>query len=86
MIPKRDMANNGERRKRMDTTKEQRRKRFKKALALAELTMGQWCEREGLSSGHLYQVLSGRRESASLVERVDAFTAGYLDRATSAVA
>lgn len=67
-------------------TTELRRKRFRKALALAELTMGQWCEGECISYGHLYHVLSGRRESASLIERVDAFAAKHLDRITAAVA
>jgi hypothetical protein len=68
-------------------TAEHRRKRFRKALALAELTMGKWCEGERISYGHLYHVLSGRRESASLVQRVDAFTAKHLDsRRRSAVA
>lgn len=68
-------------------TTESRRKRFKKALALAELTMGEWCEGERISYGHLYQVISGRRESASLLQRVDAFTAEHLDsRSTAAVA
>lgn len=61
-------------------TTDARRKRFRKALALAELTMGGWCEREGISYGHLYQVISGRRESGSLLQRVDAFTAEHLDR------
>lgn len=68
-------------------TTDQRRKRFRKALALAELTMGEWCEVERITYGHLYQVLSGRRESASLLDRVDAFTAKHLDsRGTAAVA
>lgn len=60
-------------------TPERRRKRFRGALALAGLTIGQWAEQEGVSYGHLYQVLSGRRESASLVARVDAFSAEHLD-------
>lgn len=59
------------------STTELRRKRFRKALALAELTMEQWCVREGITYGHLYHVLSGRRDSASLVQRVDAFCSQY---------
>lgn len=68
-------------------TPERRRKRFKGALALAGLTMGQWAEQEGVSYGHLYQVLSGKRESGSLLARVDAFSARFLDQdAAAAVA
>lgn len=61
-------------------TPERRRKRFKGALALAGLTMGQWAEQEGVTYGHLYQVLSGKRESMSLLARVDAFSASLLDQ------
>lgn len=65
---------------------EVRRKAFRKALALAELTMEQWCAREGITYGHLYHVLTGRRESASLLQRVDAFCAQYRPAAFAAPA
>lgn len=65
---------------------EARRKAFRKALALAELTMEKWCAEEGITYGHLYHVLSGRRESASLMRRVDAFCAQYRPAGSAAPA
>lgn len=65
-------------------TNEQRRKRFRGALALAGLTLGQWAEKEGVTYGHLYHVLSGRRESVSLLAKVDTFCAIHLDRGPTA--
>lgn len=47
------------------------RRRFAAALRLAGLTQVQWAEKQGISWGHLSHVLSGRRVSNSLVERVE---------------
>jgi hypothetical protein len=57
-----------------------RKARFRAALALAGLTARQWADREGITAGHLSQVLDGKRESAALCGKVDAFTAKYLTK------
>ena len=57
-----------------------RKSQFRAALALAEQTASDWCAEQGITTGHLYQVLSGSRESVSLTEKVDAFIAEYLTR------
>lgn len=61
----------------MPKVAESRKARFKAALALANTTVLAWCEEQGISTGHLYQVLNGDRESASLLERVDAYIERY---------
>lgn len=55
-----------------------RKAAFKAALALAETTVEAWAKTSGVTSGHLYQVLDGRRESATLTEKVDEFIAEQL--------
>lgn len=52
-----------------------RRWKFKAALAHARLTAKEWCFRRDISENHLYTVLSGKRESATLLADVDAFIA-----------
>jgi hypothetical protein len=57
---------------------EQRRAGFKAAIALARTTVEQWCADNGVTTGHLYQVLRGVRESPPLLEKVDAFINEHL--------
>lgn len=59
------------------------RKRFRAALALAGITQGDFAKRCGVTSGHLSWVLSGFRESASLMEKVEAFIAQHLVKKAS---
>lgn len=54
------------------------RKRFRGALGLAGLTQGDFAQRCGVTSGHLSQVLSGDRDSASLMQKIEAFIAQHL--------
>ena len=58
-----------------------RKAQFKAALELADKTQKQWAAEQGISDGHLRQVLAGIRESASLVEKVDEFIRKQLMRA-----
>lgn len=58
-----------------ERTAEERRAEFKAAIALARTTVEQWCVDQGVTTGHLYQVLREQRESPPLVAKVDAFIA-----------
>lgn len=49
-------------------------RQFRAALLLANTTAEAWAETESVTAGHLSQVLSGKRESRSLMERIEAFT------------
>jgi hypothetical protein len=55
-----------------------RKARFRAALALADITAKEWCEREGYSENHLYLYLRGDRESMPLTEKMDAFISEHL--------
>jgi hypothetical protein len=55
-----------------------RKARFRAALALAHTTMREWAEQQGVTTGHLHQVLSGDRESVTLTTAVDAFIEQHL--------
>jgi transcriptional regulator with XRE-family HTH domain len=55
----------------------ERRKRFRAALAYADITAQEFAARVGVQPGHLSQVLSGKRESAALVQKIDAFIAEW---------
>lgn len=57
----------------MPRTTATRKKLFRVALANAGMTARQWCEKQGISNGHLSNVLAGDRESRTLVEKVDLF-------------
>jgi hypothetical protein len=46
---------------------------FRAALAIAETTAEAWALEQGVTPGHLSQVLSGKRESRILVEKIEAF-------------
>jgi hypothetical protein len=52
---------------------ETRRAEFKAAIALARTTVEKWCAENGVTTGHLYQVLREERESPPLIAKVDAF-------------
>lgn len=54
-----------------------RKKQFRAALALAEMTQEEWADKQEVDSSHLSRVLSGERESATLCEKVDAFITKY---------
>jgi DNA-binding XRE family transcriptional regulator len=58
--------------------KEMRKRRFAAALALAGLTREEWAAQIGISSKHLYYVLRGERDSATLDAKVDAFIEEHL--------
>ena len=49
------------------------RGRFAAALKLEGLTRAEWAARQGVTDGHLYQVLTARRESDSLLAKVRQF-------------
>jgi transcriptional regulator with XRE-family HTH domain len=55
-----------------------RKARFMAALRIAGMTQTEWAEENGVTQGHLSQVLSGIRESQSLSEKIDAFAAKHL--------
>lgn len=61
----------------MPTVGEMRKARFKAAIALAHTTVIAWCDEQAITSGHLYQVLNGDRESPPLTAKVDAFIDEY---------
>jgi hypothetical protein len=50
-----------------------RKARFAASIKLARTTVAEWCEEQGFTPGHLYQVLRGDRTSDSTLARVDAF-------------
>lgn len=55
-----------------------RKARFRAALALAGITAKEWAEQYGCSENHLYLFLAGRRDSAPLTEKMEAFIDKYL--------
>jgi hypothetical protein len=55
-----------------------RKARFRAALALAGISAASWAETAGITSAHLSLVLAGKRESRSLVQKIEAFTAKHL--------
>ena len=55
-----------------------RKARFRAALALAGITAKEWCELEGYSENHIYLFLAGRRDSAVLTGKMDAFIEQHL--------
>jgi gp16 family phage-associated protein len=52
--------------------------RFHAALKLAGLTVEEWADKNNYSDGHVYAVLSGKRESPPLVEKFEGFIAQHL--------
>lgn len=65
-----------------------RKARFRAAVALARITAREWCEEQGISQSHLYQVLRGTRTSPPLTKKIDTFIAkqlgGRIQRTTRA--
>lgn len=55
-----------------------RKARFRAALGLARMNASEWAAEHDVTPGHLSHVLSGNRESAKLVEIIDAFIAKQL--------
>lgn len=55
-----------------------RKARFRASVALARITAKAWCEEQGFTEGHLYQVLRGDRISPDTLKKVDAFIAKQL--------
>jgi hypothetical protein len=66
-------------------TSEHRKRRFKAAIELADTTIKAWADEAGISTTHLYETLDGKRVSAPLNERIDAFIGKHLP-ATARVA
>lgn len=58
---------------------------FHAALALAGMTQRDWANQEGVTGGHVTLVLSGRRTSKSLTDKIDAFIREYLPTYRAAV-
>ena len=56
----------------------ERRKRFRAALALAGRDAKDFAKDAGVGGAHLSQVLHGHRESAILVEKIEAFIEKHL--------
>lgn len=65
----------------MATQETWRKAQFRAALELAGMTATEWAKKNKVSRGHLYQVLVGLRQSATLVEKVDEFIRKQLMRA-----
>ena len=63
-----------------------RLQRFKAALALSDMTMEQWAAKQQVSYGHLWQVVTDRRQSPPLCAKVEQFTNETLADAQRAVA
>ena len=57
----------------MPKPKNTRKSRFRAALALAHLQAQEWAKAQGVTPGHLSQVLDGKHESATLTQKIDAF-------------
>ena len=57
----------------MPRTSNDRKARFRAALALTEMTAETWAVQEGITPSHLSKVLSGERDSRALTDKIDAF-------------
>jgi hypothetical protein len=57
----------------MPRTRATRKRLFRAALGNAGLTARQWATTQGLSDGYLSNILSGTKENASIIEKVDQF-------------
>jgi hypothetical protein len=64
--------------KTLPATQMSRKARFRASLALARITAKAWCEEQGFTESHLYQVLRGDRNSPETLRRVDSFIAHQL--------
>lgn len=61
-----------------------RKARFRAALALARMTETSWATEHNITRQHLYHVLKGERDSATLNAKIDAFIARQLGEETAA--
>lgn len=52
-----------------------RKARFESALKLVSLTQTSWAEANGVALTHLNEFLNGKRVSAPLTQKIDAFIA-----------
>ncbi len=57
---------------------ERRKARFLRALATQRLTQAGFAAANGITKGHLSQVVNGKRESESLWSKIDAFAEKHL--------
>lgn len=64
--------------KRLPRALVERKRRFRKALALAEMTAEQFAEQHGVTATYLSRYLGGKTVSGPMAERVDAFIAAHL--------
>jgi transcriptional regulator with XRE-family HTH domain len=55
-----------------------RKRRFRAALGFAGMSMRDFAKAEGVSISHVSQVLSGKRESRTMDEKIAAFTEKHL--------
>ena len=67
----------------MPKVKTSRKQLFRAALAIAGQTVVQWAASEGLTPEHVSLVLNGRRESARLLDKIDAFVREKMDKHTA---
>lgn len=58
----------------------QRKIQFRQALVAADLSMAAWARREGVTPGHLSQVVDGNRPGFGLDAKIDQFIAKYLTK------
>jgi len=80
------MASQTGTRKRLSRAAVERRRDFKIALLNARKTQVEWCEEQGFTAGHLYQVLVELREHPPTLEKVDAFIAKHVPERSRAIA
>jgi len=65
----------------MTPSSRNRKRFFRAALALSEMTVGAFARLQGVSPTHVYAVLAGR-ESGRLEAEIDAFIAAWLPQYT----
>lgn len=70
----------------MAKAKTGRKQLFRAALAIAGMTAGQWAAAQGISDSYLSLVLSGKRESVTVTEKIDAFIDKHLIQKSALVA
>jgi gp16 family phage-associated protein len=70
----------------MPKVKTSRKQLFKAALAIAGVTAAQWASNNDLSPEHVSFVLNGKRESARLIAKIDAFIVEHVGKGRMAMA
>lgn len=61
----------------MPRATDRRRTQFLAALAAVGQSQSAWAAANGITKGHLSQVLHGKRESVTLTQKIDAFVAEH---------